>query len=73
MVYKIISSRLSHAANKMKQAQESIIALVNEVERLHDDQQHQHQQQCLSGEEARHVSALRALLGHISNSGGIDE
>lgn len=70
MVHKIICSRLSHAANKMKLAQESIVSLVDGVEGLY--QQHQQHQQDLTADDVRHVTALRSLLGHISHSGGID-
>ena len=70
MVYKLICSRLSHAANKMKQAQESIVALVDRVESLY--QQHQQHQQDWTADDVRHVAAMRSLLGHISHSGGVD-
>ncbi len=70
MVQKIICSRLTHAATKMKQAQEQIVSLVDRVESLH--RQYQQHQQGLTADDVRHMTAMRSLLGHISNSGGID-
>jgi hypothetical protein len=65
-VVKIVLSRLTHAASKMKQAQSTIVELVDVVERMY-----QHQQD-LSVDDTRHVIALRSLLGHISNADIID-
>lgn len=70
MVHKVVCSRLTHAASKMKQAQEGIVSLVDRVEGLH--RQQQLNQQGMTAAEVQHMTAMRSLLGHISNSGGID-
>ena len=70
MVMKVLNSRLSHASNKMIHAQESIILLIDKVEKLYH--RHEVHQQELGRDEVRYISALRSLLGHISRSKAID-
>ena len=70
MVMKVLNSRLSHASNKMNYAQESIILLIDKVEKLYH--RHEVHQQELGRDEVRYISALRSLLGHISRSKAID-
>lgn len=59
MTYKIIHSRLTHAANKMSRVQGSIVQFVDTVESLHGKLQD------LDGDDMHHVVALRCLLGSL--------